>query len=200
MEKHAFSCIYGYSFVRNNFFFFNGHTLLCSIGQKNSREDIITTSIWQMPYSFSKWIWELNSIRYILRLPSVPRSVTSLHIFIFTTKLINTRTHFWWNCVILKDTTKLCCNFCFSTLACISTLESTKNRLEFFSEEFSISFTGFLYHSKITDIILQPCIKPLLSSAKTPDLLQHLKIHPFSCPWAYFFFSSQSEIPQKCNK
>lgn len=172
------------------------------LDKKTAGKTYITTSIWQMPYRFSKWIWELNSIRYILRLPSVPRSVTSLQIFIFTTKLINTRTRFWWNCVILKDTTELCCNFCFSAHVCISTLEGTKNRLQFLSEDFSFSYTGFLYHSKITDTILQPCTKPLLSSAKTPDLLQHLKsyIRSFFMSLSIFFFSSQSEIPQKCNK
>lgn len=41
----------------------------------------------QHPYDkcFFKWIWELNSIRYVLRLPSVSRSVTSLQISIFNT-------------------------------------------------------------------------------------------------------------------
>lgn len=141
MEKHAFSYIYAHSFVWNDFF--NGHSLLCSI-QQRAGKTYITRSLWQMP-SFLKWIWELRSIRYILRLPSVPRSVTSLRISIFTTKLINTRTQFWWNCAILKNTIKLYWNFCFSTLVCITILEGSKNRLQFLSEDFSF----FLYSSSL---------------------------------------------------
>lgn len=142
---------------------------------------------------------ELNSVREIFRLPSVPRSVTSLQISIFTMKLTHTRTHFCWDCVVLKDTTKFHWNFCFSTLVRISTLEGSKNRLQFLSEDFSFSHTGFLYHSKITDTILQPCIKPLLSSAKTrsPSTSEQLHapiFHVLECIFFLFIIRNSTKM------